>query len=341
MSRRKGSKKKGAGSFGPIVTAVTWGVVLFLFVGALFGGGYYLGYTQAEQESAAAYAQDRQKMMQRIKRLEGERRSRAEKVSQRDEKLKEVLARDSKKYAAGAQHEYGDGKQLGYPPKGPTRAAKTVIDLPKLAIIIDDVAFAHDVRAIKQLGIPLSMSFLPPSDRHPDSARLAASEPFYMVHLPMEAMNFSSEEPFTLRKNDSQELIMERVNSLKKIFPKVQYINNHTGSAFTSDERAMNRLIFSLNQEKIRFIDSRTTAETKVPKVMKNYGLPYVARDVFLDHEPDIKSIKKQIKRAVAIAKKHGSAIAIGHPHKLTLKALAESKGVLEGVELVRIDELI
>ncbi len=341
MSRRKGSKKKAGSTFGPIVTAVTWGVVFFLLIAALFGAGYYLGYTQAEQEGAAAYAKERQKMMQQIKRLEDERLKRAERVSQRDLKLKEVLRRDGKKYAAGAQHEYGDGKQLGHPPKGPARETRRVTELPKLAIIIDDVAFAHDVRAIKQLGLPLSMSFLPPSERHPDSARLAANEPFYMVHLPMEAMNFSSEEPFTLRANDSQQLIMERINTLKKIFPKVKYINNHTGSAFTSNERAMNRLIFSLTKEKIHFIDSRTTAETKVPKVMKNYGLPYVARDVFLDHDADIAAIKKQIKRAVAIAKQHGSAIAIGHPHKQTLKALEESKSVLQGVELVRIDELI
>ena len=93
-----------------------------------------------------------------------------------------------------------------------------------------------------------------------------------------------------------------------------------------------------LNSENIRFIDSRTTAKTAVPAVMKAYGMPYVARDVFLDHDPDVDAVKKQIKRAIAIARKHGSAIAIGHPHKKTLQALRESKGLFSDVELVRID---
>jgi polysaccharide deacetylase 2 family uncharacterized protein YibQ len=89
------------------------------------------------------------------------------------------------------------------------------------------------------------------------------------------------------------------------------------------------------------FIDSRTTAQTKVPQVMKNYGAPYVARDVFLDHESDLSYIKKQIEVAVNKAKKHGSAIAIGHPRPETLQALAESKALFKDVELVRIDGLL
>jgi hypothetical protein len=103
----------------------------------------------------------------------------------------------------------------------------------------------------------------------------------------------------------------------------------------------MNRLVFALNKYGIRFIDSRTTAETKVPTVMQNYGMPYLARDVFLDHHPDVDSVKQQIKRAIDVAKKHGSAIAICHPHKKTLEALMQSKQLFNEVELVRIDRLM
>ena len=133
---------------------------------------------------------------------------------------------------------------------------------------------------------------------------------------------------------------MTRIRNIKNLFPKVRHINNHTGSKFTSDEVAMNRLIYALNSNNISFVDSRTTAETKAPKVLKNFGLSYVARDVFLDHHMDKKYIKEQIKKAVKVAKKHGTAIAIGHPHANTILALSESEKILKEVELVYINRL-
>ncbi len=238
-----------------------------------------------------------------------------------------------------ARHEYDDQPAtIKKPPEGPKRVVKRTVEKPKLAIIIDDVSFARDVQHIKKLGIPLTMSFLPPNIRHPNSALLAAKEPFYMVHLPLEARSFKNEEPLTLYVNDSKEKIAQRVKQIKELFPNVKYINNHTGSKFTASEDAMNRLIYALNNQNINFIDSRTTSKTTVPKVMKNFGKPYVARDVFLDHNPEVASVKKQIKEAIRLANKHGSAIAIGHPHKRTLQALRESKKLFDSVELVQIN---
>jgi len=209
-----------------------------------------------------------------------------------------------------------------------------------LAIIIDDVSIKSHVNAIKGLDLPITMSFLPPSKSRPDSHTLAAKEDFYMVHLPMEAQNFKSEEPFTLKTGDSQEKISQRITELKKLFPRVGYINNHTGSKFTADESAMNKLMFSLKNQNIAFIDSRTTAESKVQKVATKYGMSYVGRDIFLDHQMDKPYIKSQIKKAIEVAKSHGSAIAIGHPHVNTILAINESKALFADVELVLVNKL-
>lgn len=240
-----------------------------------------------------------------------------------------------------ASHEYAHAsKELLSPSKERKPVQKMFSKKAKLAIIIDDVSFSHDVRNIHSLNMPLTMAFLPPSDRHPHSAALAAKEPFYMVHLPLEASGYYKEEPGTLKTDDSLSQINNRIEEIIKLFPHVRYINNHTGSKFTADEQATNKLINVLIRKQIVFVDSRTTAKTKVPKLMEHYNRPYIARDVFLDHKNDIDYIKNQIKIAVKTAKKHGTAIAIGHPHKNTLRALAESKEVLEEVELVRIDHL-
>jgi polysaccharide deacetylase 2 family uncharacterized protein YibQ len=156
----------------------------------------------------------------------------------------------------------------------------------------------------------------------------------------MEAQNFSAEEPLTLRINDSQEKISSRVQEIKKLFPKVHHINNHTGSKFTSSEPAMQKLFVALQANDINFMDSRTTATTQAPKIMNSLGKAYVSRDVFLDHQMDKAYVNKQIKRVIEIAKKHGSAIAIGHPHVNTMLALAESKKLFDEVELVYINKM-
>ena len=254
------------------------------------------------------------------------------------DKLKEVL-KNQEKYDISASHEYADNK-MKTPPAMAHRDIKLSPAKPQLAIIIDDVSVKSQVKEIKDVGLPLTMSFLPPSTARPNSAKLASKEKFYMVHLPMEAQHFNKEEPFTLRVTDTKDVILKRITELKKLFPKVKYINNHTGSKFTANEIAMNRLILVLNEQKISFIDSRTTAQTKAPKVLKNFGLKYMARDIFLDNKRDKKYIVNQIKKAIKVAKLHGTAIAIGHPHKNTLLAIKESKNLFKDVDLVYVYDL-
>ncbi len=290
-----------------------WVLAIVSALGAAGVIGFYTGYNQAKGEAACVITKHKKETRKLQKELQ-------------------ELSNQT------AKHEYDASSK---PPNGlEKRVQKVAGQKGKLAIIFDDVSFSGDVKQIKALGIPVTMSFLPPTSRHPDSAKLAAGEPYYMVHLPMEAMNFNSPEKSTLLTTDSKTKVIERIHKVKKLFPNVEYINNHTGSKFTSDESAMNRLIFALRLEKIGFIDSRTTAESKAKKVMARYKMPYLARDIFLDHDDDVETIKSQIKKAVRIAKKYGKCIAICHPHNATLQALEESKLLFEDVELVRIDKL-
>lgn len=335
MAKRKKTKPNSSSK---LLLYTAWGLAIIALTLSAFVAGYYFGIDDTKGQISKSKKVEQEKRIALLKKLE-ESAKKAESNGQNvNKRLKEVLKKESKSYIS-ASHEVDDDT-LANPPLITTREIKHTTSKPKLAIIIDDVGTSSQVKAIKSLQMPLTMSFLPPSPRRPNTPKLASVESHYMVHLPMEAQNFSAEEPFTLRVNDTQHTISERVNELKKLFPKVAYINNHTGSKFTANEIAMNRLIFALNSNKIHFIDSRTTAQTKAPQVLKNFGLNYVARDVFLDHHMDKDYILNQIKIAVKVAKSHGSAIAIGHPHKNTLQALYESKEVLQDVELVYIDRL-
>ena len=51
-------------------------------------------------------------------------------------------------------------------------------------------------------------------------------------------------------------------------------------------------------------------------------GLRFYKRDVFLDNEQNVTAVLLQLRKAEALARSRGHAIAIGHPHQDTLSAI-------------------
>ncbi len=211
---------------------------------------------------------------------------------------------------------------------------------PKLAIIIDDVSFPWQTRMMKEIPYKVTPSFFPPTKGHPETVRLSHEFPFAMIHLPMESKNYSSPEPDTLNIVDSSEVIERRIKRIKEWFPELVYYNNHTGGSFTADYNAMDRLVKIMKEHGLVFVDSRTVGNSKAPEITKKYNMFLYSRDVFLDNSLDKNLIRTQLKEAVMKAKKHGYAIAIGHPHKNTLEVLRDSKDLLEGVDMVYLKDL-
>lgn len=320
-------------------------VIIALILSVL--AGYFIGFNQVQEELDQEREQT-QLLMGKIKDIAKVDKNLSEApavtpvkydigTAQLKKELKEMLDHE----AVSARHEYAPKDEKALPPPAEPRPEPIVKPCgAKLVIIMDDVSYEHDVSEIRSTGLPLVMSFLPPSPRHPQSAVLAASVPGYMVHLPLEAVDYNQEEPITLRITDSIETITKQIALIKHLYPNVRYINNHTGSKFTSDEGAMDRLISVMKENGLVFVDSKTIASSKAKKVDAKYGLCYLGRDVFLDHKDGVANVKKQIREAVAIAKRHGSAIAIGHPRPDTIRALKESKDILGQVQIVRIDQI-
>ncbi|MGB3750340.1 MAG: divergent polysaccharide deacetylase family protein [Arcobacteraceae bacterium] len=223
-------------------------------------------------------------------------------------------------------------------------AKKTDINInnkPKLAIIIDDMTMQRQINSALDLGYVVNMAFLPPTDGHPRSAKITQSlENVYMIHLPLQASSFKFEEEHTLHITDSIQVIEDRIKYIREVYPNTLYMNNHTGSKFTSNEAAMDRLFQVLKKYNYIFLDSKTTADSVVKKVAKTHGIKMFTRDIFLDNKKDKIYIQNQLKKAIKRAKRNGSAIAIGHPHSITFQTLKESKHLLEGLELVYINQL-
>jgi polysaccharide deacetylase 2 family uncharacterized protein YibQ len=100
-------------------------------------------------------------------------------------------------------------------------------------------------------------------------------------------------------------------------------INNHMGSAFTRDAEGMRTVLAELKRRGLMFLDSRTIGGSVAGSLAQEMGVAHATRDVFLDNRRDVAAIRAQLEEAERIARKTGSAVAIGHPYDETIQALS------------------
>jgi polysaccharide deacetylase 2 family uncharacterized protein YibQ len=98
-----------------------------------------------------------------------------------------------------------------------------------------------------------------------------------------------------------------------------------------------------MKEHRLFFVDSRTNAKSVAQEVAEQDDVPNAKRDVFLDNEANVAYTESMLERAVAIAKRNGTAIAIGHPKPTTLAAIRDlyPKLEAEGVQFVLAESLV
>ena len=72
------------------------------------------------------------------------------------------------------------------------------------------------------------------------------------------------------------------------------------------------------------FVDSKTIGHSVAERIAAEHGLDHAGRDVFLDHEDNINFVRKALLELERVARRNGSAIAIGHPKAATIQGLKE-----------------
>jgi len=120
-------------------------------------------------------------------------------------------------------------------------------------------------------------------------------------------------------------------------------INNHMGSLLTTDRERMATVMAELRRRDLLFLDSRTSARSVAADEARRHGIPHAMRDVFIDHVIELEAIEKRLAQVERIAKLNGVAVAIGHPHAETLRALRTWLPSLErrGFRLVPISTVV
>ena len=217
---------------------------------------------------------------------------------------------------------------------------------PRLAIILDDLGQDYAAaEAIFALPYPLTISVLPDNPHSVDIAEEAHRRGFeVMLHLPMESVSQRHAESHELRPGMSQHQVSVLVNGFIAAVPGVAGVNNHQGSESTANPALMNELMPVLREHKLFYIDSRTTAATVAFDAARRAGVPTAFRNVpFLDDVAEVGAVSRQLRRALREAREKNDAVAIGHPHPATLKALREvlPDAKAQGVRLVSASELV
>ncbi len=215
----------------------------------------------------------------------------------------------------------------------------------RLAVVIDDLGYdSGQANQVFRLVYPLTLSVLP---SHASSAEIAeeAHRRRYQVllHLPMASDTGLKDEAQELRPGMDSAAVQRMFAAMLETVPYAEGVNNHEGSLGSSNLALMNELMPLLRQEKLFFVDSRTSPATVAESAAHAAGVPATSRNVFLDDEPSAASVRKQFALAIRDAREKGSALAIGHPHPETLQVLAEMlpEAEREGITLVHASDLV
>lgn len=99
----------------------------------------------------------------------------------------------------------------------------------------------------------------------------------------------------------------------------------------------------TLKERQLFFIDSLTHNQSVALVEARKLALASAKRDVFLDNVQEEMAIKKALFQAVALARKQGWAIAIGHPYEQTMNVLELELPLLaqQDVEFVHVSKVL
>jgi polysaccharide deacetylase 2 family uncharacterized protein YibQ len=215
--------------------------------------------------------------------------------------------------------------------------------LPRVAIVMDDLGNSRALaQKVLNMNGPITLSILP---QQKYSAWIAEEGHRrgheILVHLPMEAT-----KPLKLGAGGiytwmSDREIIETVRKNISSIPHLKGANNHMGSSFTQDKRAMGPVISELKKRGLFFLDSLTSPDSVGFRLAKAQGIITGRRDIFLDNSDNLRYIETQWNKLMEIAEKRGYAIALGHPKKSTLIFLQKKLQNNTQVTVVPVSELL
>lgn len=215
----------------------------------------------------------------------------------------------------------------------------------RVALVIDDLGRSvHQVDELESLGVPLTYSVLPFESHTREVVEdLLRRRAEILCHLPMEPSGHANPGPGALTEAMSAAELRRATEAALAAVPGAVGVNNHMGSELTADPRAMRTILGVIGKDKLFFLDSRTSAASVGYRLARSMGIPAAERQVFIDPNMERAAIHKEFDRLLRLARENGAAIAIAHPHPITMEILRQEvpRAVAEGYEFVPVSYLL
>ncbi|HET9868933.1 MAG TPA: divergent polysaccharide deacetylase family protein, partial [bacterium] len=242
-------------------------------------------------------------------------------------------------------HDYAFGFE---PDWVPLRVSLVEVHRPKVCLIIDDGGYQKGkaLATLYQFKVPVTVSVIPDVTY---SRELAGEMPSHgvevMCHMPMQGHEEAVRDDYKeflrlgMRVGDVEEQVGRALDDL----PGCVGLNNHMGSQATEDEDLMLKVCQVLKARGLYLIDSRTTARSVEADEAVKVHLVHAQRDVFLDNVETPEAIRAQLDRLVRVARRHGTAVGIGHFKLTTLETLRDAIPAIQdgGVVFVYASEVV
>ena len=190
-----------------------------------------------------------------------------------------------------------------------------------LVFVIDDAGMnAEYTKRYASLPFPLTIAVLPKLLHSKDCAYIVRSSGKELIlHQPMQSLNHNLDPgPGKISVDMSFSQISSIINeNLAEIGPGVKGLNNHEGSEVTQDVLRIGAALDVCLENKIYFLDSRTTANTKAPQAALERDMTIFEKSgPYIDNIVSREAMLKEIYKSLEAANKNGSAIVIAHVDK-------------------------
>lgn len=220
----------------------------------------------------------------------------------------------------------------------------SVASAGKLAIVIDDFGYRPaEENKVLQMPPAISVAVLPNAPgAHAMATKAHQLGHEVLIHLPMAPLSKQPLEKDTLTPEMSSAEIERIIHNAVNNVPYAVGLNNHMGSKMTSSLFGMQKVMQTLNQYNLYFLDSMTIGNSQSIPAAQGTHVKVLKRRVFLDDSQNENAIRQQFTRAVRLAQRNGYAIAIGHPHPNTVRVLQQMLPSLPvDITLVRPSQLL
>ena len=221
-----------------------------------------------------------------------------------------------------------------------------VMTKARIAIIIDDLGL-HKGRArqIADLPAALTLSWLPYAEHIRDQTQYGFERGHQIfAHVPMQPGGDEDPGPNALMTWHGKTEIKSLLDVQLSEFTGLTGINNHMGSRFTQNAMSMSWLMAEVKARDLLFVDSLTSPRSEGATVAQTYGLPFLKRDFFIDHDAkgNAALVERRLAELEALALERGEIIAIGHPYVETLAGLEAwiPAAKARGIEFVTVSRL-